>query len=307
MRDIHAEITTAIIEGLEQGLSEGKLPWNRELGGELPFNAVTGRAYRGGNCVNLWVLGSKRQYTSPNWATYKQWQTIGGQVSKGTKAVPIIVPVPIKQDDPDAEEKIRFVSANVFNQDQITGLEAVPTTDSAGGEIADIAPNPITPHERAEELISASGAVINIGGIRAFYAPDKDAITMPDRARFVGTDTMSASEGWYSTALHELTHWTGHETRLNRCGIVKPKRSKDEYAFEELIAELGAAFLCARTGITPMLRDDHIQYISTWIKNLQEDSRAIFKAASSADKAADFLWAKMPSETATKPEVEAAA
>ncbi len=98
-------------------------------------------------------------------------------MSKGTKAVPIIVPVPIKQDDPDAEDKIRFVSANVFNQDQITGLEAVPTTDSAGGEIANIAPNPITPHERAEELIRASGAVINIGGIRAFYAPDKDAIT----------------------------------------------------------------------------------------------------------------------------------
>ena len=296
MHDIHAEITNQIIEQLErlqdQPKSQFTLPWHHPHGG-FPKNALTERAYRGSNCIILWVMAQARGRLSNRWATYKQWQKLGGQVRKGERSIKITVPLIFKDHDrdhhgdEDAETRIRFTAGNIFNEDQVD-LENAELAPLDEPDISDI--DPITPHEYADQIIEATGAVIKTEGYRAFYKPIEDIITMPDRALFKGSQTMSATEGWYATLLHELVHWSGHRNRLARDGVATISQSKEVYAFEELIAEFGSAFLCARTGITPLLRDDHRHYIAGWIKALQSDGKALFKASAAADKAADYLW-----------------
>jgi len=135
--------------------------------------------------------------------------------------------------------------------------------------------------------VRATGATITTGGMRAFYSRSTEAITMPDRHRFVGTDTSSASEAWYSTLLHELAHWSGAERRLAR--TFGERFGDDAYAMEEMVAELTAAFLCGDLGISAEPRADHADYIGHWLRILKADRKAIFAAASAANKAAEFL------------------
>ncbi len=179
------------------------------------------------------------------------------------------------------EQQSRFFVARasrVFNVAQVDGYEIEPSEPAV---------DRIDPCERAEQFIVATGASIAIGGTRAFYNRATDSITMPDRHRFVGTETSSASEGWYSTLLHELTHWSGAESRCDR---TFGKRFGDNaYAMEEMVAELGAAFLCGDLGITAEPRADHAEYIGHWLRVLKADSKAIFTAASAANKATEFL------------------
>jgi antirestriction protein ArdC len=166
----------------------------------------------------------------------------------------------------------------VFNADQVDGFEAPPLPEPK---------DPAQILDRAEAFIAATGADIRHGGNRAFYRFPDDFIQMPERERFMGTETSTATESYYSTLLHELTHWTGS---AKRCDRAFGKRFGDEaYAVEELVAELGAAFLCADLGITLEPRADHAAYIDNWLKVLKADKKAIFTAASQAAKATDYL------------------
>ena len=165
----------------------------------------------------------------------------------------------------------------VFNAEQCDGFEL-----PAKPPVAEIDRN-----TRVDAFIKATGAIVRHGGYSAYYRPSEDYIQMPEAGLFTGTDTSSATEAYYSTLLHELVHWTGHKSRLDR-GF-SSRISVEDRANEELVAELGAAFLCADLSVTPHLRADHAHYIANWLEILKGDKKAIFKAAAAANRATDFL------------------
>jgi antirestriction protein ArdC len=280
--DIYQNVTNTIIAAIEAGQTGDKLhmPWSGFPG--LPTNAHSGKAYRGVNIPTLWALQLGRGYTSENWATYKQWQALGAQVRKGEKAAPIVFWKAVNG-DPDAdhaEADIRMVArwSMVFNADQVDGYTP-PAPAPGAGQAAMI--------EHVEQFLLDSGADIRHGGGEAYYHFGEDYIALPAMALFHDTPGSTATEAYYATALHELTHWTGSARRLDR---TQPTRFGGKaYAFEELVAELGAAMLCAMLGVTSSTRDDHAQYIDNWLKALKSDKRYIFSAASQAQKAADYL------------------
>ena len=224
-----------------------------------------------------------QNFTAPVWGTYRQWSEVGGQVRKGEKSTIVIFykeyetdPSP---DDAEDDGKRRVARAShVFNAAQVDGVD-LPSR-----------PEPLGPVERidaADRFISGTGARIEHGGDRAFYRPSTDHIQMPDEHRFCGTATMTRSEGYFATLCHEAIHWSGSEKRLNR---EFGKRFGDaQYAAEELVAEIGSAFICAELGITQDVRADHAQYLAQWLKLLKDDSRAIFTAAAKASEAVAYL------------------
>ena len=180
-------------------------------------------------------------------------------------------------DNQEAETRMFARWSTVFNADQVEGFMIPEETATGKAEIM----------EHAESFISGTSAVIKKGGANAYYDTATDYIALPDMALFRDTVTSTATEAYYSTALHELCHWSGAPHRLDR---VKGKKHGDaEYAYEELVAELGAAMLCAALGITSGTRADHAQYIDGWLKALKSDKKFIFSAASQAQKAADYL------------------
>jgi antirestriction protein ArdC len=249
----------------------------------MPVNALTKNAYNGINIVSLWVAAEVKQYVSPVWATYKQWLELGAQVRAGEKSSLVIF---YKEFDaePDPEDasddgKRRVARASrVFNAGQVDGYQA-PAAPEPLGPIARIA--------AADRFVSACGARIEHGGERAYYRSSSDHIQMPSEGAFCGTQTMNRSEGYYATLLHELTHWTGASHRLDR---TFGRRFGDQaYAAEELVAEIGAAFLCAELQITQAVRPDHAQYLAQWLGLIKSDSRAIFAASAKASEAAAYL------------------
>jgi antirestriction protein ArdC len=296
--DIHQEITNRIVEAIEAGAGDFKMPWHVSADLRSPLNAQTKRAYRGVNVLTLWLTSHVQGYGSAEWATFKQWQERGCTVRKGEKGTPIVFYKQLigEQTDPDTgsavERRIPFARASwVFNAAQVDGAELPPP------------PAPLAPLferiERVDQVVSATGATIEHGGQRAFYRPSTDSVHMPESGLFTGTATSTPQEAYYSTLLHELGHWTGHERRLNR---TKGKRFGDQaYAFEELVAELTAAFLCNDLQISVTPRQDHAQYLASWLKVLKDDKRAIFTAASEASAAASFI-----TKTAEPAESEAA-
>ena len=286
--DIHQHITDKIVSAIERGAGDFRLPWHRSAGSIMrPVNIASKKAYRGVNVVALWAYAEEFGYSSGIWGTYKQWSEAGAQVRKGEKAAFVVFYKELEfAADPesgDAETATRlFARATpVFAAEQVDGYQA-PVFDAPSATV-------ITPIEQAEAFVAATGASIHHGGDRAFYRPSTDSIQLPPRAAFIGSPTSTAAEAYYSTLLHELTHWTSHESRCNR---QLGKRFSDEaYAIEELVAELGAAFLCADLRITDEPRADHAQYLASWLSVLKADKKAIFTAASKASEAAAFLAA----------------
>lgn len=283
-RDLHAEITGQLIAAIEADPGKPVLPW-RKTGGalHLPINALTGNAYNGVNILSLWVAGEVRGFGCAQWGTYRQWAELGAQVRKGEKSS-LVVFYKEFETDPDPDDagdngKRRMARAShVFNAAQVDGY-ALPEAPESLGPVERIA--------RADAFVSATGARVGHGGERAFYAPSTDHIQMPDEGLFTGTQTMSRSEGYYATLVHELIHWSGAKHRLDR---EMGKRFGDRaYAAEELVAEVGAAFLCAELGITQDVRADHAQYLANWLELLKDDSKAIFAAAARASEAARYL------------------
>jgi len=289
-RDLHAEITDRLITAIESNPGQPTMPWRRS-GAPLwmPQNALSQKPYNGINVVNLWVAAETRGFTSPVWATYKQWGEIGAQVRKGAKSELVIFykefEVTPEPDEADDDGKRRVARASfVFNAAEVEGFEIPAVPDRLG---------PIDRIAAADRFICASGARIEHGGERAFYRPSTDHIQMPDEDLFTGTDTMTRDESYYAVLLHELVHWTGHSSRVDRqLGQRFPKR---EIAAEELIAEIGAAFLCAETGVTQDTRADHAQYMANWLQLFKDDPKAIFTAAAKASQAVAFLKSLQPS------------
>lgn len=284
--DIHTVITNQIVAAIEAGAGEFKMPWHRSKGSLMrPVNIATGKAYHGINILNLWIAAETRQYSAPVWGTFKQWLDAGHPVRKGEKSVLGVFYKDLRVEETDgatgetSERKIGMARAfPLFNCAQVEGYAVADDT---------FTPSQFDPHARVEALISASGAEVVYGGDRAFYAPGPDRVQIPEQERFSGTDTMSAAEAFDATRLHELTHWSGAKHRLDRDF---GKRFGDKaYAFEELVAELGAAYLCAELGVTPIARPDHAQYLASWLGVMKEDKKAIFTAASQAQQAASYL------------------
>ena len=232
----------------------------------------------------LWASAIEKGYSCPIWMTYKQAEELGGQVGKGEKGSLVVfanrVTRAVTDDKGDTVEKeIPFMKGyTVFNVEQIDGLP--------GHYYAAVPPvsHDVARLEEVDRFFAATGATIRHGGGQAFYSMDRDVVQMPEMPAF------RDSENYYATLAHEMTHWTRHPSRLDR--DMGRKRFGDAgYAMEELVAEIGAAFLCADLGITPETREDHAAYIGSWLKVLREDKRAIFTAASHAERAADHLHA----------------
>lgn len=285
--DVHEAITNQIIASMEAGTGKLQMPWHRSGANIMrPVNVSSGNAYRGVNTVALWAAADACSYEHGLWGTYRQWQDRGAQVRKGEKSSLIVFYREFDSDDADRDQpadddrrrRCMARASRVFNIAQVDGYEFTePTTDD----------NRVDPIASAEAFVSATGATISEGGDRAFYSIREDAITMPDRYRFLDTKSGTATEAWYATLLHELTHWTGASHRLDR--TFGERFGDDAYAMEELVAELGAAFLCGDLGISAEPRTDHAAYIDSWLRILKGDRKAIFAAASAASRAVEFL------------------
>jgi antirestriction protein ArdC len=281
---LYDEVTNRIIAELEAGRFPWAQPWDAALAGPkpgLPRNAVSGRPYSGVNILILWGEVIARSYPSQRWLTFKQALDAGGSVRKGEKGVTVVyadrfTPEAEKERATQAGEDARAVPFlkrfTVFNVAQCDGLRE----DLAGDPVA-LPKRELVP--AAEELIAATGADVRIGGPQAYYAPGPDYVAVPPQQAFFN------QINFYRTALHELTHWTGHASRLAR--DFSGAFGSDKYAREELVAEMGSAFLCASLGIVPTVR--HADYLAGWLEVLRGDNRAIFRAASAASRAADHL------------------
>ena len=280
--DIHQSITNTIIAAIERGAAEFRLPWRQSAGNAMcPVNVGSGKRYRGVNIVTLWAISDQHGYSSGRWGTYRQWAEAGAQVRKGEKAAHVVFYKEIAVTDEEDRRESRLIAraSPIFAAEQVDGYAPNSNTPTPS----------MTPIEQAETFIEKTGATIQHGGDRAFYRPATDEIVLPIREAFVGTPTISPAEAYYATAFHELTHWSGHERRCNR--QLSRRFGDAAYAAEELVAELGAAFLCADVGVSAEPRADHAAYLGHWLKLLKADKRAIFTAASKASEAVAYLTA----------------
>lgn len=276
--DIYQTVTDSIISALETGVKPWSCPWQRVPGmSGLPSNYATGAAYSGMNIMLLWYSASEQGFSDSRWMTYKQAKAEGGQVRKGEHGTTAIFYATLeKENDAGEVEHIPMLKTfTVFNVQQIDGLAL--TTETVSPEAT------FDPLPQAENLLRKSGANIIEKGQNAFFIPSTDEIHLPERYLF------AYAANFYATGLHELVHWSGGKSRLNR--EMKGKFGSEGYAFEELIAELGSAFLMADLGIVGAVQ--HESYIASWLKELRNDKRYIFKAASSASKAHRYLMDKI--------------
>lgn len=289
MRDIYQDVTNRIITALENGTAPWLRPWRDSKSGSItePYNAVSGRPYNG---INVLILGTM-PYPELGWLTFKQAKELGGNVRKGEHGTQIIFwKFEKRQDEQTKEWKvIPFARAyTVFNVAQCENLDASKLK----------LPEPPKAGETDINTIAANvGAIVQHGGNRAFYSPSHDFIVMPS------ADAFKTRDHYASTLAHELTHWTGHKARCNR---EFGKRFGDAaYAFEELVAEIGSAFLCAQTGIA-LDGLQHPDYVANWLQVLKNDKRAIFTAASKAKEACAFILASNATEEESEEEAIAA-
>jgi antirestriction protein ArdC len=291
--DIYTTITTRIVKALEAGTRPWLKPWDAEhfagrITRPLRHNA---QPYSGINVIVLWMTAEMAGYFSPFWLTFKQALELGGHVKKGEHGSQIVYASTFKKKDTtdggdQIEQEIPFLKAyTVFCADQCEGLPA------HFYQLAEQPKEILARIDQADRFFANTKADIRTGGNKAYYAVADDYVQMPP------FETFRDAESHAATLAHELCHWTRNPTRLNR--EFGRKRFGDEgYAMEELVAEIGSAFLCADLKITPEMREDHASYVANWLKVLKDDKRAIFTAASYASKAVDFLHALQPQAVA---------
>lgn len=288
-RNIQKEVTDQIIAQLKAGTRPWNQPWEGGKGFAMP-KRHNGESYQGINVLLLWCAAAEKGLSSPYWMTFNQAKKYGGHVRKGEKGSMIVFTKPIEvQDktssDPDAKSSIYlYKPSTVFNVDQIDGLPekfAPPVVLTAVS-------NPDERIPAVDAYIANTQASISEDGDRAFYAPGPDKIVMPAFEKFL------TAIDFYSTELHELVHWTGHKSRVNR--DFKVGEGRKDYAKEELVAEMGSAFLCAELGLENTVREDHASYLASWLKALENDQKFIFQAASAASKAVKFINELQPVE-----------
>jgi antirestriction protein ArdC len=284
-QDVYTRITNQIVSHLEKGVRPWVRPWNAEhaagrIARPLRHN---GKPYSGINVLSLWASAMAQNFAAPIWMTFRQASELHARIRKGEKGALVVYADSIKRKETDeksgdeVDREIPFLKGyTVFNVEQIEGLpeayyvKVAPTLD------------PVTRIERAENFFSTLGATIRHGGNRSFYSIAADVIQMPPFESFRKADS------YYATLAHECTHWSGSKTRLDR-GFGGHRFGSEGYAIEELVAELGAAFLCADLELALELREDHASYIGTWLKVLAGDTRAVFTAASHAQRAVEFI------------------
>ena len=279
--DVAKTVTANIIQMIEDGISGDtwQAPWNNVA--DFPVNAKSKKAYRGTNVLQLWGAKYRRGYTSNYWATFAQWKELGYTLkdAKGHAAM-ILAYQPYEKTVTDqngkdtVEQRVYMKYFNVFNADLVEGWvepETV-TAERLSGRMAGI-----------DAIIDGTGAEIAYGGNKAFYMPSMDRVQLPEFENFTSV------EGFYSTMFHELGHWTGSKSRLDR--DLSGRFGSESYAFEELVAELTAAFTCSALGIVTETRQDHAKYVASWLKILENDTRAIMTAASMASKAMEYIIA----------------
>jgi len=275
-------LTDRIIADLEKGVCPWEKPWFTR---NIPVNGKTGRTYKGSNVLLLAYEKEMKGFSSNLWATFKQVQQLGGWVKPSSHCTKVCFYEPIVVSDNEPKDKVELRmffllrTYGVFNLDQTTGIEhlkekyAPKTTFSRNAE--------------AEKILVESGASIEFADRdKACYSPIEDKIVLPCRELF------KDASRFYGTAFHELTHWTGHEKRLNR--QFKHRFGDEAYAFEELVAEIGGAFMSSQVGY--QYSNQHASYLESWLKVLRNDKRAIFSAAAKAQSACDFILKKQVEE-----------
>lgn len=277
--DIYERVTLQVIEAMERGAGSFHMPWHVSGDCSAPENVVSRRPYRGVNLLLLGLLAETHGYASGEWATYNQWQALGAQVRKGEKSALIVFWKASERsraeteddEEPSRNRPILARGYHVFNSAQVDGYSPKPA--------------PVLPEservESAERFFAGLGFTIKHGGSRACYSPAEDVIRMPPFSCFRN------AVSFYSVLGHEAVHATGAAHRLNR--DLKPRFAEESYAMEELVAELGAAFLCASLGLANEPREEHAAYLTGWLKVLRQDKRAVFTAASQALKAVDWM------------------
>lgn len=275
-RDYRAEVTSDIIKMLEEGTAPWQRPWDAGEFGRTPFNPTTNKPYRGGNVLSLMIASMRRGYTDPRFCTFKQALDRNWHVRKGEKAshVEFWDVKPGQSDEGDDDEKrphLIHKTYAVFNAQQIEGIPPLELPERKPFEVI----------KAGEDLLRNSGADIRHGGAKAFYSPSGDYVQLPPKQCF--TD----EPHYYSTALHELAHWTGAKHRLNRLTDKQPFGSP-AYAAEEIRADLASLYMSAELGI-PYDPKDQASYIHNWIQVLKNDKNEVFRAAADASKACDYL------------------
>lgn len=295
-QDIYTRITDKIVADLEQGVRPWLRPWSAaNTDGRImrPLRQ-NGVPYSGINTLMLWTSAMEQGFGAPIWMTLKQANELSARIRKGEKGSLVVYANTITKtlDDGsgnEVEREIPFLKGyTVFNADQIEGL---PEHYYAKPQVS---MTPVQRIERAERFFASTGADIRYRGDRAFYSVTDDYIQMP------AIETFRDAESFYATLAHESTHWTRHASRLER-DFGRKIHGDEGYAREELVAELGAAFLCADLNLTPEVRDDHASYIASWLTVLQNDKRAIFSAAAHAQRATDFLHRLQAQHTEVAP------
>ncbi len=275
--NVYEQVTARIIELLETGSIPWKKPW---LSNDGPMNLISKKSYRG---INSFLLNCS-PYSSQYWLTYRQAAERGGQVRRGEKSTSVVFwkwldcKMPPGEEDNEATGKVPLLRYyNVFNLDQIDGMDP-PVEEQSD--------NPFSPIEQAEQVINnmPHRPLIQYGGDRACYSPTLDCIKLPKQGAF------KSPEEYYSTAFHELSHATGHSSRLGRKGILEPSYfGSHDYSQEELVAEFGASMLCGYAGIEQQIIENSAAYIQGWLKVLKNDKKLAIVAAGQAQRAADYI------------------
>ena len=292
-QDIYTRVTNTLIAELEKGVRPWLKPWSADhVAGRItrPLRG-NGLPYRGINVLMLWGSALVQGFAAPIWMTFKQAKELGAGVRKGEKGSLVVYAdrltrTEIAEDGEETGRDIYFMKGyTVFNAEQVDGLpdHYYATTAPELDTLPRI--------DHAELFFANTGADIRHGGDRAYYAQEADYVRLPPFVSF------RDAESYCATLAHELTHWTKHPARLNR-DFGRKQWGDEGYAREELVAEIGAAFLCCDLGITPETREDHAAYIDHWLKVMKEDKRAVFQAAAHAQKAADFLHDLQPQPAA---------
>ena len=287
-RDHYQDVTDRIIAALEAGTPPWRRPWGPDKTGgpAMPRNASTGQRYRGINVLTLGMSALAFSSADPRWATYQHAEDRGWQVRKGERGTTgyFFKRLEIRdgsrpEGDEDAVKRIPLLRAfSLFHASQIEGIpDYVPPT---------IEEAPWRAPEAAEIILANSGAVIRVGGERAFYSPSTDHIQMPPRSAF------ATAEGFCGTMIHEAGHWTGAESRLNR--DLRNRFGSHDYAREELRAEIGQMMVCAELGIADCDFSNNAAYVASWLEKLRSDRKEIFRAAADAQRIADYLLAFHP-------------
>jgi antirestriction protein ArdC len=279
--DGYQVITDKIVAALEAGTVPWRKPW-KSVGGFGPTSLSTGNEYRGINHLMLSMESMARGYSSLYWGTYKQIESLGGQVQKGQKGTQVVLWKPFEKEVDGKKE--RYLMMRLFS---VFNVEQADWPEGSKLPAAPVKPeSKFSPVEAAEAIANGmpQRPEIKHGGDRAFYSPLLDYVGMPNRESF------ASAEGYYGTLFHELVHSTGHESRVGREGIEANNISfgSATYSKEELVAEMGAAYLCAEAGIEPQI-DQNAAYIASWLKVLKGDKKFVVSAAAGAGKATDFI------------------